>query len=248
MEYLLGSCPQARPATAPLTEFSAERAMPYVRQIAHEPHAMGTPDHARVRTYLLKSLAGLGLQPQVQEATITGPMTSSLSMSPSGAMLRVASRAGYVYNIMAQLKGTQPGKAVLLLAHYDSQPNALGAGDDGAGVAAILETIRAIRQRGPLQHDLLILFTDGEEQGLFGAKAFLRHPWAKNVGFVMNLEGRGNSDPSMTFELSAQNGWIVEQLGQAAPYPFASSLAYEVYRNLPMIPILLFFAKRVMRV
>ena len=207
--------------------------MRYVRQIAREPHSMGTPNHARVRAYLVTTLRTLGLRPQVQEATVTGPVTSSASLSPSGAMLGVASRAGYVYNVMARLRGSQPGKAVLLMAHYDSQPNALGAGDDGAGVAAMLETVRAIRQRGPLKHDVIILFTDGEEQGLFGAKAFLRHPWAKDVGFVLNLEGRGNSGPSMTFELSPQNGWIVEQFAKAAPHPFASSLAYEVYRKLP---------------
>ena len=44
--------PQVKPATAPPTEFSAERAMQHVRQIAREPHAMGTPGHARVRAYL----------------------------------------------------------------------------------------------------------------------------------------------------------------------------------------------------
>jgi hypothetical protein len=225
--------PQAKPVTAPLTDFSAGRAMQYVRQITRQPHSIGTPDHARVRAYLVNTLRVLGLQPQVQEATVTGPVTSSASLSPSGARLGVALRAGYVYNVMARLKGTQPGKAVLLMAHYDSQPNALGAGDDGAGVAAILETIRAIQQGTPLQHDIIVLFTDGEEYGLFGAKAFLRHPWAKDVGFVLNLEGRGNSGPSMTFEISPQNGWIVEQFAKAAPHPFASSLAYEVYRKLP---------------
>ena len=225
--------PQAQPATAPLTDFSAGRAMQYVRQIAREPHSMGTPDHARVRAYLVNTLQVLGLQPQVQEATVTGPVTSSASLSPSGAMFGVASRAGYVYNVMARLKGSQPGKAVLLMAHYDSQPNALGAGDDGAGVAAILETVRALKQQKPLLHDLIVLFTDGEEYGLFGAKAFMQHPWAKDVGFVLNLEGRGNSGPSMTFEISPQNGWIVEQFAKAAPHPFASSLAYEVYRKLP---------------
>jgi hypothetical protein len=75
--------------------------------------------------------------------------------------------------------------------------------------------------------------TDGEEYGLFGAQAFLRHPLASRVGVVINLEGRGNSGPSMTFEISPENGWLVEQFAAAAPYPFASSLMYEVYRLLP---------------
>ncbi len=225
--------PSARPATAPLTEFSAERAMTHLRQIARAPHASGTPDHPRVRAYLLAALRRLGLQPQVQEATVTVPPTKPASLPFSGAMLSVSSRAGYVYNVLARLQGRRPGKAVLVLAHYDSQPNTLGAADDGAGVAAILEAIRALRQAGPLEHDLIILFTDGEENGLFGARAFLRHPWAKDVGFMINLESRGNRGPSLLFEMSEQNGWIVEQLASAMPHPLTSSLMYTIYRLLP---------------
>ncbi|MVM35893.1 M20/M25/M40 family metallo-hydrolase [Spirosoma sp. HMF4905] len=221
--------PQAKPASAPITEFSAGRAMQPLEHIAQEPHAMGTPGHARVRTYLLDALRGLGLEPQVQEATYIEPTIQS----GYAGMFSAVTEGAYVYNIMARLKGTQAGKAVLLLAHYDSQPNTLAAADDGAGVAAILETVRAIRQSGPLQHDVIVLLTDGEEYGLFGAKAFLKHPWAKDVELVLNLEARGNSGPSSTFELSSENGWLVEQLAKAAPYPLASSLAYEVYKLLP---------------
>lgn len=217
--------------------------MQHVRQIAREPHAMGTPGHARVRAYLLNSLRSLGLNPQVQETTVVGQPTNPQSPSPSGAMFGLASRIGYTYNVLTRLRGKQPGKAqpgkagpgkaLLLVAHYDSQPNTLGAADDGAGVAAILEAVRAIRQGPSLQHDVIVLFTDGEEYGLFGASAFLRHPWAKDVGFVINLEARGNSGPSQIFETNAQNGWVVEQVARAVPHPMASSLAYEIYKQLP---------------
>ena len=210
--------PDALPADAPADQFSAERAMTYVRRMAREPHAVGTPAHAVVRTYLLDAMQKLGLQPIVQEAT---------AVDGQGA------GTGYVYNILGRLKGRSGGKAVLLMAHYDSQPNALGAGDDGAGVAALLETARAIQQGSPPEHDVILLLTDGEEAGLFGARVFMRHPWAKEVGFVINIEARGNSGPSMTFEISPENGWVVSEFGKAAPYPFASSLMYEVYKALP---------------
>ncbi len=184
---------------------------------------MGTPGHARLRTYLLAQLRALGLEVQVQETPIS---------------YRNGGSVGYVYNLLGRLRGTQsddtkPRKAVLMLAHYDSQPNARGAADDGAGVAAMLETIRALRQGAPLQHDVIVLISDGEEYGLFGAQAFLRHPWANDVGFVMNLEARGVSGPAMTFEISPENGWAVDALAKGAPYPVASSLMYEVYRSLP---------------
>jgi acetylornithine deacetylase/succinyl-diaminopimelate desuccinylase-like protein len=56
------------------------------------------------------------------------------------------------------------------------------AGDDSAGIAAILETVRALRAGGPLAHDVIVFFTDGEEPGMLGAAAFVReHPWAKDA-------------------------------------------------------------------
>ncbi|TPE45265.1 M20/M25/M40 family metallo-hydrolase [Pontibacter mangrovi] len=209
--------PAPVPASAPASEFSAERAMQHVRQIARQPHAMGTAAHAEVRRYLLQELAQLGLNPQVQE---------------SAAVYQQS--VGHVYNVLGRLKGSGAGsKAILLMAHYDSQPNTPGAADDGAGVAAILETVRALKAAAPMQHDVIVLLTDGEEYGLFGATAFLQHPWAQEVALVLNLEGRGNAGPSMTFEMSPKNGWLVKQYAAAAPYPYFSSLAYEIYSRMP---------------
>lgn len=218
--YLLQP-PRPKPADAPATEFSAGRAMQHVRELAQEPHAMGTAAHAGARAYLLQEMQQLSLNPQVQEAT---------AINEAGK----AAYVGYVYNLLGRLKGTGSGsKAILLVAHYDSQPNARGAGDDAAGVAAILEAVRALKQAEPLEHDVIVLLTDGEEYGLYGAKAFLEHPWAKEVALVLNLEARGNDGPSMTFEVSPENGWVVKQYIAAAPYPFVSSLAYEIYSRMP---------------
>lgn len=210
--------PAPLPANAPQTAFSATRAFDHVREIGREPHAMGTQAHATVRAYLLDQLRTLNLEIEVQETAVSH---------------RRGGTVGYVYNLMGRLKGQKPGgKAVLMLAHYDSQPNALGAADDGSSVAAILETARALKNGPALQNDVIFLLTDGEEYGLYGATAFVRHPWAKTVGFVMNLEARGVRGPSMTFEISSENGWAVDALAHA-PYPLASSLMYEVYRVLP---------------
>ena len=70
----------------------------------------------------------------------------------------------------------------MLVAHYDSVPDGPGAADNGASVAATLETLRVIKTQAPLQNDLICLFTDSEEVGLLGAQAFVdQHPWAKEV-------------------------------------------------------------------
>ncbi|MBV8856907.1 MAG: M20/M25/M40 family metallo-hydrolase [Acidobacteria bacterium] len=213
--------PAAVPAAAPADEFSAGRAMKHVRELAQAPHPVGTAEHARVEQYLRAELAALGVEPQVQE-------TTAVSTSRNAPVY-----AGTVHNVLARLAGTEHGRAVLLVAHYDSAPASRGANDDGAGVAAMLETLRALKAGPPLRNDVLFLFSDGEEVGSLGARAFVeQHPWAREVAVVVNLEARGNRGPSMMFETSEGNGWLVGQLAGVSR-PSASSLMYEVYRVMP---------------
>jgi hypothetical protein len=125
-------------------------------------------------------------------------------------------------------------KALMLSAHYDSVPSSPGAGDDGAGVAVVLETLRAVKAAPPLERDLIVLFSDGEENGFHGAKLFVNeHPWAKEVGAVLNFDARGNSGPSIMFETSDGNGWLIDQYAQAALHPLATSLSMDIYRIMP---------------
>ncbi len=139
-------------------------------------------------------------------------------------------------NILARWRGSGPAgkKALLLSAHYDSRTHAPGAGDDASGVAAILESLRALKAGPPPERDVIILIDDGEEFGLFGADVFSKeHPWAGDVGVVLNFDARGNSGPSYMFETSDGNGWLIEQLARALPHPMATSMTVEVYRLMP---------------
>jgi hypothetical protein len=218
--------PDTVPTNAPLTEFSSGRAMQHLQVIAQRPHPMGSPEHTEVRKYLLRELAAMGLSVEVQTTTAVSHRESASGRNPLNA--------GSVHNVVARLHGTDHGKAILLAAHYDSVPTGPGASDDGAAVAAMLETLRALRATSPLKNDVICLFTDGEETGLLGATAFVaEHPWVKDVGLVLNFEARGNSGPSMMFETSADNGWLMKQFATAAPYPVATSLSYEIYKMLP---------------
>jgi hypothetical protein len=199
------------------TQFSSARAMKYVRVIASEPHFVGSPAHARVKTYLLNKLRSLELEPFIQKTTVEKWMSAVV-----------------VHNIIAQVKGTSNSKAVLLAAHYDSKPLASGAGDDGYAIAAILETIRALKTQQPLKNDLIILLTDCEEVGMFGAKAFINEsPLADTIGFALNFEGRGTSGPSIMFETNDENGWVIREFDKAIPSKLASSLMYDLYKLLP---------------
>lgn len=214
--------PRALDEAASRFEFSAARAKAHLEQIAREPHPIGTAANHRVRDYLVAQLTDLGAAVEVQ---------TTVGITDARRQIY----AGTVQNIFATIKGIEGGRALMLASHYDSVPEAPGAADAGAGLAAILETIRAVRARGLLKNDLMVLFTDGEEEGLIGAEAFVRdHPQiVERVGLVMNFEARGTSGPALMFETSDGNGWLTREFARAAPYPFSSSLAYAVYKNLP---------------
>lgn len=207
--------------TAAANQFSAERAMDHIRRIAVAPHPSGSPANTAVRDYILAVFRQYRLKPQVQE---------SIGVWRGG---RYAS-AAVVRNIAARLPGSQSGKAVMLVGHYDSVPTGPGAGDDGHSVGVLLETLRALRAGPALRHDVIFLLTDGEELDMLGAAAFVNeHPWAADVAVVLNFEARGTGGPAHMFETSEGNGWLIREFAQAAPYPRTDSISYEVYRRLP---------------
>ena len=211
--------PDAVPASASATEFSAQRARRHVKAIAERPHPIGSTGAGRVRGYLLDQLTALGIAPDSQDVTAVGTRYQAL---------------GHVRNIVARLPGTAPGgSAVLLMSHYDGVPAGPAASDAGSGVSVILETLRAVSAGPALTHDVIVLFTDGEESGLLGAAAFVReHPWAKDVAVTLNFEARGTSGRAAMFETGPGNLDLVRLLHDA-PDVSASSLTVTIYRLLP---------------
>ena len=212
--------PKPQPMNLVQEKFSVDRAFTHIEQIAQYPHSMATIEHENVRQYIFDELEKLGLETSIQSTTAMYDFRGGVS-------------ASYIHNIIGVLKGREKGKSILVTAHYDSQPYTLGAADDGAAVAAIIESARALTKYPNLKNDVIFLISDGEEAGLFGAKAFAeQHPLMQNVGLVLNLEARGSSGPSYTYEVSPENGWIMREYLKAVRYPVASSLAYEVYKLL----------------
>jgi hypothetical protein len=210
-----------RPLTdqAPLTVFSAERAFKHLAIIARAPHPINSPEHDAVRDYIVRTLQELGLDPQVQKTT-----NINKAYGIDGAL----------ENIVVLLKGSGGGKAVLLVSHYDSVAAGPGASDNGVAVAAFLEAARSLKALPQMKRDIIFLFTDGEERGMLGARAFVtEHPWARDVAFVFNFEARGTGGPSIMFETSDNNGWLISNFASGASYPVANSLSYEIYKRLP---------------
>ena len=213
--------PRPAPAQSAATGFSAGRAMVVLRQIAAAPRPIGSRQAAAVRRTIVERLRALGLAPHVQRADVVSAENGRV--------------AGTVRNVVARLPGAVPSRSVLLVCHYDSVPVAPGAADDGSGVATLLETARALAAGPRPRNDVVFLFTDGEERGLLGARAFLRDdPSAYGVGVVLNFDSPGSSSPALMYQTSGGNGRLVSELLRAAPHPYTSSLMYEVSRRVPV--------------
>lgn len=208
-------------ATGPARGFDLDRAMTDVAFIASEPHPTGSAAQDHVRQYLLAQIRDAGLSADVQESVVVLKGASNQR------------RMTRVRNVIGRLEGTGGGKAVMLAAHYDSVTTGPGAGDDTAGVAALLETMRVMAAGPRPKRDLVFLFTDGEELGLLGSRAFVESGRADNVGWVVNVEGRGAAGASLMFETLPGNVSVMRFFGETSPQPVASSYGYDVYKRMP---------------
>ena len=221
--------PPALSSQAALEKFSGERALVHIQHIATEPRPTGSPGLARAREYLIKALKNISsemrieAQVEVQESLVV----ESLALPGIASATRLK-------NIVARFPGTYSTRPLLLVAHYDSVVNGLGANDDGAGVAVILELARAIVARGPRRNDLVVLFTDAEERGMLGAQAYARdHERGQEPALVFNFEARGNTGLALLFQTGPHSDWLVREFAQNAPAPAATSIAQELFRVLP---------------
>ena len=211
---------------APATEFSAARAdQTLARLLGPEvPHPVSTPANQAVRDRVRMEFAALGVPTSVYRATGCFDRRANYGLFFCGTTEDI------IANVMP---GT--GKAIVLLAHYDSVPAGPGAADDQSSVATILETVRALQARGTKsQHPVLAVITDGEEAGLLGADAFLNDPVQRaQVGAVVNVEARGNQGPSLMFQTSPGNARLIDLYAASVPQYATSSLTSVIYKYLP---------------
>jgi hypothetical protein len=215
------SPPPVRGADAPLTEFSATRALVHVEAIAKKPHPVGSPAHEEVRAYILHALEGMGIEARVQDTS-------------AAIWAAAVTHAAHLTNVIARLPGRNHGPAVLLSAHYDSVPNSRGASDDGSGVATLLEAARALKAGPPLDNDVLFVFTDAEENAMCGALAFTEEELEKTpVGVALNFEARGTRGAVALYDTSEANGALIHAVSAVVPRVVSTSLLGSLAKILP---------------
>lgn len=244
--------PSPAPTTADPTAFSAERAMASINRLADEPHSVLRREaHDRARDDVIGMFADLGYTATVHSdpmIDLNFPEDKKIFEGLSAeqqATVKDATADTIVVDI--------PGKSertMALMAHYDSATveadengeqhytagDSHGAADDGYGVAAIVETLRALKAEGRQpENSLKIVITDGEEIGFVGARNEMRHHRAdyENVDLILNLEARGMSGPAFMFETSPNNSAVAGYFLNHVTQPVTSSLFPSLYAHMP---------------
>jgi carboxypeptidase Q len=84
----------------------------------------------------------------------------------------------YSNDVIAEIPGSDPklkDELVMLGAHFDSWHYGTGATDNGAGSAVMMEAMRILKTLNlPMKRTVRIGLWTGEEQGLFGSKAYVK--------------------------------------------------------------------------
>lgn len=224
--------PAPRSGDAPAAAFATARALPAFRALSQSPRPVASAANARARDDIVQRLQSLDLQADIQTAT---------AQSTAGAHrsnYRVS--LGVVHNVLVRLHGSAADRAtrpaLMLVTHYDSAPGKLGAADSSASVAAMLETLRALSHGAPLANDVIVLFADAGKSGALGARAFAQqHPWAKDVGLVLQFDAAGNSGPLLLTGTRGGNGKLVREWIAAAPLALGSSALEVLARESPAL-------------
>src|SRR5262249_49438121 len=114
--------------------------------------------------------AALGLEDAqlLERLSETGPVEVELQVQ--GKILGPAQ----VTNVVADLPGREkPDEWVIVCAHLDAWDLGSGSEDNGAGVAMVLATARALAALPqPPRRSVRFILWGGEEQGLLGSRAY----------------------------------------------------------------------------
>ena len=221
LQHFTTQPPSPKGLDTPENEFSAIRAHNILKSLLLEnkPHPVGSDLNRTIKERLKNELDKLGIEHQEQKTW--------------ACATRFASCAE-VENLIAIIPGETKSPYLALMAHYDSVPMAPGAGDDGAGVVAILEAARALKLEAPFKHPIMIILTDAEEIGLVGAEAFFnQHPLAKEIGIVLNIEGSGSSGSSMVLRTSKKNELLIKSYVHETARPYGFSFVKEIFKRMP---------------
>lgn len=178
--------------------------------------APGTPGSEKARAYILSRFAEIGLSP-----------IGDKFEQPFEFAKRDGTKVQGI-NLVGRIKGTKPGKAMVVSAHYDhlgvrNGEIYNGADDNASGVSGLLAVAEAFKGRPP-KHDVIFAVVDAEESGLRGAKAFAAAPPVPLDTIALDVN----------FDMLSKNAKNELYVSGAAPFPFLKPILVKVATTAPV--------------
>ena len=176
------------------------------------------PTNAERTQVLVGSLTTLGFTPEIQ--TFEGGNQATGPMEGANVVVTVG----------------EGDKDIVLTAHYDAvklRDGTLSQGivDNVGSVMAMMEAAKTLDmalEGQPVAHRFVFVFTDQEELGLLGAKAFLEKHGKDRIAAVINADVAAygqtvmygeNNGPQSAFVLETLRGLCAERGFDCMPYP-----------------------------
>ncbi|EJD06808.1 Zn-dependent exopeptidase [Fomitiporia mediterranea MF3/22] len=170
---------------------NVDQAYADLHKIAGLPHPYNSHQNDVVREYILDRVQDIASHSSF--VTIDDDLTSNVTFGQTWGSDGGLAAYFEGSNILVKVNGRLPQlDGVLFSAHFDSVSTAPGATDDGMGVATLIALVEHFSKKGNQPKRTVVFnINNAEEDGLYGAHAFLEHPWFNLTGDFVNLEGAG---------------------------------------------------------
>ncbi|KAK6873086.1 Vacuolar membrane protease [Candida tropicalis] len=193
-----------------------------LQNIARYPHSYGSHANDKVHDYLESRIS----------QTIKGKPFIEFDNGDEKILYNSSKKVVSYYegnNLLVRVNGTDSSlPAFLLSAHYDSVPSSYGVTDDGMGIASLLGVLSYLANNKQPKRTVIFNFNNDEEFGLYGAQAFVTHPWFKQIQYFLNLEGTGAGGKAILFR--GTDYGIVKHFDKVR-YPYATSIFQQGLNN-----------------
>lgn len=147
-----------------------------------------TGDERAICDWLKKKLSELGLEViEDQSSALTGHSAGNIVATLKGAISEVP-----VFYFTAHMDTVKPGRGVkpsIQDGYIVSDGTTVLGADNKAGLAAILEGLKVIKEKGIEHGTIQLVITAGEESGLMGARHLDRSLVKAEYGFALDSNG-----------------------------------------------------------
>jgi hypothetical protein len=144
-----------------------------LQYLTQQPRFYGSDWNKQTADYIQNKLSSYNLQKAEQE-----------SFPDSG------------HNVVGQI-GVGKSEVVVIGGHRDSV-HTPGAVDNGGGAVVVMETARVLSMcKDNLKDNIRFVLFDGEEEGLYGSRAYMRSHSSDNIVRMMNFDCEGAKEDSV---------------------------------------------------